>query len=67
MLNDILNEDLDPIETREWTDALGVVIGVCSLRERNYQKTYQLSHYRQLNYFRHVSAQSCARSVGPSF
>ena len=26
ILNDILNQDLDPVETREWTDALGAVI-----------------------------------------
>ena len=25
MLNDILNQDLDPAETREWTEALGAV------------------------------------------
>jgi pyruvate dehydrogenase E1 component len=26
ILNDILHQDLDPVETREWTDALGAVI-----------------------------------------
>jgi pyruvate dehydrogenase E1 component len=36
MLTDILNQDLDPVETREWTEALGAVINADGAERAHY-------------------------------